>query len=104
MQGNGQGFLATHSRAMELTDNITYMELIDNYILTFKENQSIKNVVYQLVKDNLIDKKALRNKCIVKDFDIALKQNTFTMRIIYDNLCYKYNLSLRMIQDITTHR
>ena len=89
---------------MELTDNITFNEIIENYLNEFDTNMSIKDVVYKVVKDNLINKKALRNKCIVEDFDKMLRKNNSTMRSIYDNLCYKYNLSLRTIQDVVVHK
>ena len=89
---------------MELTDSITCNEIIENYLNEFDTNMSIKDVVYKVVKDNLINKKALRNKCIVEDFDKMLSKNNSTMRNIYDNLCYKYNLSLRTIQDVVVHR
>ena len=89
---------------MGITDNITFNEIIEKYLDEFDTNMSIKEVVYKVVKDNLINKKALRNKCILQDFDEMLKENNSTMRNIYDNLCYKYNLSLRTIQDVVVHR
>ena len=105
LQSNGSGFLGTNSqRNMELTDNITFNEIIENYLKEFDTNMSIKDVVYKVVKDNLINKKALRNKCILQDFDILLRHNNSTMRNIYDDLAYKYNLSLRQIQDIIVHK
>jgi hypothetical protein len=89
---------------MDIADGITFSGIIDNYLLEFKDNMSIKDVVYKVVKDNLINKKALRNKCIVQDFDAAVKKNSRSIISIYDDLAYKYNLSYAMIRGIVAQR
>ena len=45
------------------------MDLLEHYTQQFKDNISIKEVVYQLAKDNLIDKREMRNRAIIKDYD-----------------------------------
>ena len=59
MQGYGSRFLATNSRRvndMELKE-VTYSDIIEDYLATFKENMSVRDVVYKVVKDNLMNKK-----------------------------------------------
>jgi len=78
---------------------ITYMDLVKDYAKQFEDNMSEK-VVYQMAKDNLIDKKAMRNRAIIEDYDKMLIGGKMSMSNIYEDLCFKYNLSLRMIQEI----
>ncbi len=77
-----------------------YMDLLEHYTQQFKDNISIKEVVYQMAKDNLIDKREMRNRAIIKDYDDMLIENGQTGLDIFDALSYKYNLSVRMIQEI----
>ncbi len=79
---------------------INYMDLIEHYTQQFKDNISIKEVVYQMAKDNLIDKREMRNRAIIKDYYQMLKKNNQSTREIQQTLSFKYNLSLRMIQEI----
>ena len=88
---------------MELKE-INYMDLLENYTQQFKDNISIREVVYQMAKDNLIDKKAIRNKAINDDYNIMVKDGKMTMTDLYDNLCFKYNLSFRRIHEIVTRK
>lgn len=88
---------------MELVE-VTYTDIIDNYLASFKENMSVKDVVYRVIKDNLIDKKALRNRCIVADFDKAYKKNGKGTYEIYDDLAFIYNISLEMVRKIVAQR
>ncbi len=76
------------------------MDMIELYTKQFKENVSIKDVVYQLVKDNLIDKREMRNRSIIRDYNELIKDSTITINEIMETLSYKYNLSTRMIQEI----
>lgn len=85
-------------------EGITYNEIIDSYLGEFKSNMSIKDAVYKVVKDNLIDKKALRNRCIVDDFDGAFKLNEQKIISIYDDLAFKYNLSCEAVRKIVAQR
>ena len=77
-----------------------YMDLLEHYTQQFKDNISIKEVVYQMAKDNLIDKREMRNRAIIKDYYQMLKKNNQSTREIQQTLSFKYNLSLRMIQEI----
>lgn len=95
MQGDDIKILETSNRTME----VTYMDLIKEYAKQFEDNISEK-VIYQMAKDNLIDKKAIRNKAIIGDYDKMLVGGKMSMTDIYDDLSFKYNLSLRMIQEI----
>ena len=79
---------------------INYMDLLEHYTQQFKDNISIKEVVYQLAKDNLIDKREMRNRAIIKDYYQMLKDNNQSTGEIQKTLSFKYNLSLRMIQEI----
>tara|TARA_R100000808_G_C2129263_1_gene138808 strand:- start:1152 stop:1415 length:264 start_codon:yes stop_codon:yes gene_type:complete len=79
---------------------VNYMDMIELYTKQFKENVSIKDVVYQLVKDNLIDKREMRNRSIIRDYNELIKDSTITINEIMETLSYKYNLSTRMIQEI----
>ena len=88
---------------MELRE-VTYADIIDDYLATFQANMSVKDVVYKVVKDNLINKKAIRDKCIVSDFDEAIKKNNCTVRSIFDDLTFKYNLSFASINLIVYSR
>lgn len=81
-------------------EQIEFMDLIESYTKQFKDNISVKEVVYQLAKDNLIDKRGMRNKAILKDFEMMLKENGQSMSEIQKTLSFKYNLSIRMIQEI----
>jgi len=81
---------------------VTYMDLIKEYAKQFDDNISEK-VIYQMAKDNLIDKKALRNRAIVKDYD-KLVISGISMTEVYDELCFIYNLSFRMIHEIVTKK
>lgn len=83
---------------------VTYADIINDYLDTFSANMSVKDVVYKVVKDNLINKKAIRDKCIVSDFDAALKRNNCTTLSIYDDLAFKYNLSFASIKLIVASR
>lgn len=83
---------------------VTYTNLVEDYIEQFDNNASIKDIVFTIVKDNLINKKALRNKAIVKDFDSKFKQNNTSVITIYDDLAYKYNLSNESIRKIIAFR
>ena len=76
------------------------MDLIESYTKQFKDNMSIKEVVYQLAKDNLIDKRGMRNKAILEDYDSMLKANGQSTIDIFETISFKYNLSVRMIQEI----
>ena len=96
-------FLAQSSKYMDLKE-INYMDLLEHYTQQFKDNISIKEVVYQLAKDNLIDKKAMRNRAINDDYNTMVKEGTKTMTDIYDSLCFKYNLSFRRIHEIVTQK
>lgn len=87
-----------------MDEHITYTQLVANYIRSFSQDMDIEKVVYRIVKDNLIDKKALRNKAIVEDFDKMLKLNNRKVTDIKDDLAYKYNLSFAMIREIIAHR
>jgi len=78
---------------------VTYMDLIQEYAKQFEDNISEK-VIYQMAKDNLIDKKAVRNRAIIGDYDKMLIGGKMSMTDIYDDLSFKYNLSFRMIQEI----
>lgn len=89
---------------MEITDGITFNDIIENYLNEFEVNMNVKEVVYKVVKDNLINKKALRNKCIVDDFDASFKENNKSIQTMYDDLAFKYNLSLEMIKKIVLCR
>jgi hypothetical protein len=79
---------------------VNYMDMIELYSKQFKENVSIKDVVYQLVKDNLIDKREMRNKAIIKEHEELLKDSSNSVNYIMNKLSYKYSLSTRMIQEI----
>jgi hypothetical protein len=81
------------------TSDMTYMDLVKDYAKQFEDNMSEK-VVYQMAKDNLIDKKAMRNRAIIQDYDAMVKGGKMSMADVYEDLCFKYNLSLRMIQEI----
>lgn len=85
-------------------EELTYNDIIDSYLATFAENTSVKDVVYKVVKDNLIDKKALRNRCIVADFDKAYKENGKGTLEIYDDLSFTYNISVEMVRKIVAQR
>jgi len=78
------------------------MDLIKEYAKQFDDNISEK-VIYQMAKHNLIDKKALRNRAIVKDYD-KLVISGISMTEVYDELCFIYNLSFRMIHEIVTKK
>ena len=97
MPGYGDRVLAQSNSIME---QIEFMDLIESYTKQFKDNISVKEVVYQLAKDNLIDKREMRNKAILKDFEMMLKENGQSMSEIQKTLSFKYNLSIRMIQEI----
>ena len=81
-------------------EQINFMDLIESYTKQFKDNMSIKEVVYQLAKDNLIDKRGMRNKAILEDYDSMLKANGQSTIDIFETISFKYNLSVRMIQEI----
>ena len=82
---------------------VTYIALIKEYAKQFEDNISEK-VIYQMAKDNLIDKKAIRNRSINKDYDSMVISGQMSMTDIYDDLCFKYNLSFRMIHEIVTKK
>ena len=79
---------------------IEFMDLIESYSKQFKDNMSVKDVVYQMAKDNLIDKREMRNKAILKDYADMVKTNGQSVFDICETLSFKYNLSLSMIQEI----
>jgi len=79
---------------------INYMDLLEHYTQQFKDNISIKEVVYQMAKDNLIDKREMRNRAIIKDYDNLIKDTDNTINDIMASLSFKYDLSTRMIQEI----
>jgi len=81
-------------------EQINFMDLIESYTKQFKDNISVKEVVYQLAKDNLIDKRGMRNKAILEDYDSMLKANGQSTIDIFETISFKYNLSVRMIQEI----
>lgn len=81
-------------------EQVDYMDLIESYTKQFEDNMSVKDVIYQMAKDNLIDKRQMRNKAILKDYDSMLRANGKTVFDIFETLSFKYNLSNRMIQEI----
>ena len=81
-------------------EQINFMDLIESYTKQFKDNMSIKEVVYQMAKDNLIDKRGMRNKAILKDYDSMVRANGQSVFDICETLSFKYNLSFSMIQEI----
>ena len=81
-------------------EQINFMDLIESYTKQFKDNMSVRDVVYQLAKDNLIDKREMRNKAILEDYDSMLKANGQSTIDIFETISFKYNLSVRMIQEI----
>lgn len=88
----------------KITDGINYMDIVENYLKQFQANMNVKDVIYKIVKDNLINKRALRNRCIVQDFDIAFKINSKSLTTIYDDLAFKYNLSCAYVREIIALR
>lgn len=81
-------------------EQIDYMDLIESYTKQFNDNMSVKDVIYQMAKDNLIDKRQMRNKAILKDYDSMLRANGQSTIDIIQDISFKYNLSVRMIQEI----
>ena len=81
-------------------EQINFMDLIESYTKQFNDNISVKEVVYQMAKDNLIDKRGMRNKAILEDYDSMLKANGKSVFDIFETLSFKYNLSNSMIQEI----
>ena len=81
-------------------EQVEFMDLIESYTKQFKDNMSVKDVVYQMAKDNLIDKREMRNKAILKDYADMVKTNGQSVFDICETLSFKYNLSFSMIQEI----
>ncbi len=82
--------------------NIT-QNYIDEYVSSLS-TMNVTEVIYHLVEKRIIDRIRVRNAMIIKDFDILNKLNSQPIMNIYDDLAYKYDLSVDSIRLIIQNR
>ena len=58
-----------------MEDELKFTDILERYIGELDQVQNPAATIYQLFKDNLLDKIAIRNYCLLLDFDIKLKKN-----------------------------
>lgn len=88
---------------MELRE-LEYIDLVREYADEFNPDTPVAEVINKLVKDNLINKSALRNRSLLVKYDRAIKLSEDTMRKIVNDLGTIYRLSRRMIYHIVSAR
>jgi len=83
---------------------LEYMDLVREYVGEFDPDTTVEEVINKIVKDNLMNKAALRNRSLLVKYDRAIKSSGDTMRKIVNDLGTIYQLSRRMIYIIVSAR
>lgn len=60
-----------------------------------------KDAIVFLIKNKIIDEKRIRNFFIRQDFAEMIKQQKRSFTYIYDDLSFKYNVSVALVRAIT---
>lgn len=60
----------------------------------------IASIVYEIIVEKELDKKALRNKAIKSDFNTAYRANKKRIMDIYEDIAYDYGLESRTVNYI----
>lgn len=87
-----------------MEDELMFTDILDRYIEEIDSVQNPRATIYMLFKDNLLDKVAVRNYCLLLDFDIKLKLNGKAMSVIYDDLAFSYCISYESVRKICNNR
>ena len=80
-------------------EQISNNQLIENYLLEFETN-SLKDAIGKITQDRVLDLKVIRDRSIVKDYQVARRDTEKSVQEINDDLAYKYNLSFPAIRAI----
>lgn len=89
---------------MEGMKELEFIDILDRYIAELDVIHNPRMTVYKLFKDNLLDKVAVRNHCLLLDFEVKLRQNGKSMCEIYEDLAFIYSISSERVRKICTNR
>ena len=79
-------------------EELTPDDIVRDYLNEFEGNMSVEDVVFKVVGDGVINKTSIRNRSIVNKYHGLRRETEKSIRTIYDDLAYMYNVSAGCIK------